>query len=324
MTVFHVRDRYRDAFDLLLPQFFCRVNSGNIFGGEEDVLISRELLTKNFSLADKDTAINFKNMRHEMVAMDIYDNEDFPRYKFFSDAEIKAFLEHFDTLSDAAQIRQCAAKISTAVDKNQQTPPTPEVVAYVTRIVEHFDREQIRDSVINTNAYAEKIREAIKSMKTVHAKKIFTAQINARKIFVKPSYKLPAEISPTKFNSWSNSLYEAEESVNSLEAKVAAELSRLENVLWWHRNRSQKEFCLNGFINHYPDFIVHMKSGATLLVESKGDDRDNSDSKQKLELGKIWESKVSSDSFGYFMVFDSNPIDGALTLDEFVSCIKEL
>ena len=79
MTVFHVRDRYRDAFDLLLPQFFCRVNSGNIFGGEEDVLISRELLTKNFSLADKDTAINFKNMRHEMVAMDIYDNEDFPR-----------------------------------------------------------------------------------------------------------------------------------------------------------------------------------------------------------------------------------------------------
>ena len=77
-------------------------------------------------------------------------------------------------------------------------------------------------------------------------------------------------------------------------------------------------------INHYPDFIVRMKSSFVLLVEAKGDDRDNSDSKQKLELGKIWESKAGSDSFGYFMVFDSNPLDNALSLDDFITRIKEL
>ena len=81
---------------------------------------------------------------------------------------------------------------------------------------------------------------------------------------------------------------------------------------------------MNGFINHYPDFIVRMKSGFVLLIEAKGDDRDNSDSKQKLALGKIWEAKAGSDSFGYFMVFDSNPLDGALSFDNFMARVKEL
>ena len=51
-----------------------------------------------------------------------------------------------------------------------------------------------------------------------------------------------------------------------------------------------------------------MKSGIVLIVEAKGDHLDNSDSKQKLELGKIWESKAGSNSFGYFMVFDSKQL----------------
>ena len=109
-----------------------------------------------------------------------------------------------------------------------------------------------------------------------------------------------------------------------MEYRLASRLTALDNVFWWHRNRSKKEFCLNGFINHYPDFIVRMKSGFVLLVEAKGDDRDNSDSKQKLELGKIWEAKTGSNNYGYFMVFDSNPFSGALSLDHFISRMKYL
>lgn len=67
-----------------------------------------------------------------------------------------------------------------------------------------------------------------------------------------------------------------------------------------------------------------MKSGVILLVETKGDDRDNFDSKRKLQLGKIWESKAGSDTFGYFMVFDSNPLNEALSLDNFIARIKSL
>ena len=58
-----------------------------------------------------------------------------------------------------------------------------------------------------------------------------------------------------------------------------------------------------------------MKSVFVLLSKAKGDNRDNSDSKQKLALSKIWKAKAGSDSFGYFMVFDSNPLKGSLSFD---------
>ena len=101
-------------------------------------------------------------------------------------------------------------------------------------------------------------------------------------------------------------------------------MTGLENVLWWHRNRTDKEFFLNGFINHYPDFIIRMKSGVILLIEAKGGYLDKIASKNKFDLGKIWESKCGTNKFGYFMVFDKEPIDGALTLDEFLNCIAQI
>lgn len=80
---------------------------------------------------------------------------------------------------------------------------------------------------------------------------------------------------------------------------------------------------MNGFIHHYPDFVVKTKSGKILVVESKGDDRDNSDSKAKLKLGKQW-AALSGSKYRYFMVFDKNPIEGAYKLEDFVELIIDL
>ncbi len=324
MTEFPMREKFKDAAELLLPQFFCRVDTGDLFGDVQDKKIEKEMFRTNFSLADKDTAINFDNLNYEIVALDVHDKENFPRYKYLSDTEIKAFLEHFDNLAADGQIRQCAAKIATVIDKDN-SPPSQEITAYIMKIVSNFDRERLREAVQYTGVYAKKIKDKINSLLDEHAKKNFMAQIDSRKIFAKPSYKLPVTISPTRFQrSWVNSLYAAEEEVNNFEYRIAAALTSLDNVLWWHRNRSKSGFCLNGFINHYPDFIVKMKSGVVLLVEAKGDDRDNSDSRQKLELGKIWESKAGSDIYSYFMVFDSKPLPRALSLDDFLCTVKSL
>ena len=223
--------------------------------------------------------LEFSNSPYEIVSFDIHDKEDFPRYKYLSDSEIRAFLEYFDNLPPTGQIRQCVAKIVTFIDKGNN-PPSQDITNYVTKIVSNFDRERIREAVQYTGVYAKKIKDKIDAMLTAHAKNNFLAQIDSRKIFTKPSFKLPTAISPTRFQkTWDNSLYVAEEEINSLEYKIASSLTKFDNVLWWHRNRSKKEFCLNGFINHYPDFIVRMKSGFVLLVEAKGDDRDNSDSR---------------------------------------------
>ena len=324
MTSFPIRDKFNEALDLMLPQFFCKEDTGSYFEGTTDLKVDKTMFRTNFSLDDKDTVINFDNLNYEIVSFDIHDREDSPRFKFLSDSEVQAFLGYFDDLPSDGQIRQCVAKLVTILDKGNY-PPTQEILRYVTKIVSRFEKERLREAVQHSGAYAKKIRDKIESLMTAHAKKNFLALVDSRKIFVKPAYKLPQTISPTNFErNWNNSLYVAEEKVNNLEFLIASTLTRLDNVLWWHRNRSKKEFCLNGFINHYPDFIVRMKSGFVLLIEAKGDDRDNSDSKQKLALGKIWEAKAGSDSFGYFMVFDSNPLDGAFSFDDFTARIKEL
>ena len=325
MTEFFMRDKFKaDAREILLPQFFRREESGGLFDAVTDVAIGKENLCENFSLADKDIDISFENLAYEIAAVDVENGEDVPRYKFLSDIAAKEFLEHFDKSAPDAQIRQCAAKLAAAVDKDN-APASQKIFAYVARIVATFDRERRREAVLHTDVYAKKIADKINALKTEHAKKNFLAQVDARKIFAKPSFSLPEKISPVQFQkSWSNSLYVAEEKVNDWEYRLAAALTRVENVLWWHRNRAKIGFCLNGFINHYPDFIVRMKNGVVLLVEFKGDDRDNSDSKNKLALGKIWESKAGSDKFGYFMVFESERLDGALSMDNFVARLKEL
>ena len=91
------------------------------------------------------------------------------------------------------------------------------------------------------------------------------------------------------------------------------------------RNRAGqrgKGFRINGFLNHYPDFIVKTKAGKIIALETKGDDRDNTDSELKLKLGKQWESKAGRD-FHYMMVFENNPVNGAERLSDALKKISQ-
>ena len=111
--------------------------------------------------------------------------------------------------------------------------------------------------------------------------------------------------------------------MNELEKKMRDLFATVDGVLWWHRIIDRKGFCINGAIHHYPDFIVKMKSGRILLIETKGDDRDNSNSVRKLKLGKSWAS-CAGERYRYFMVFDKSPIEGAYPFDEFAEIFGEM
>lgn len=82
-------------------------------------------------------------------------------------------------------------------------------------------------------------------------------------------------------------------------------------------------FRINGFFNHYPDFIVKTKAGKIIALETKGDDRDNSDSELKLKLSKLWEAKAGRD-YRYMKLFDSNPVEGAERLTDALKKIGQL
>ena len=116
---------------------------------------------------------------------------------------------------------------------------------------------------------------------------MFYQWLAADKIKMQEYYALPETIHPLETASAiPASLYQSEGKLNNWERKVINDIANLDNVLFWHRIIERKGFCINGFVNHYPDFLVQTRNGKTLLVETKGDDRDNSDSVRKLKLGE--------------------------------------
>jgi type III restriction enzyme len=142
--------------------------------------------------------------------------------------------------------------------------------------------------------------------------------IKSKRISTKGNWNLSKEIVPGNTGSAiGNSLYEKEGSMNNFEERVAMELGTSSNIEFWHRNLERgKGFYINGFkANHYPDFIMQTKSGKTILVETKGDHLDGSDSEAKCRLGNEWEKQAGND-FAYFMIFDKKEVDGAYTLDK--------
>ena len=141
-------------------------------------------------------------------------------------------------------------------------------------------------------------------------------------------YVLPTVItSADTTDSIPKSLYEAEKNdMNNGEHELIDAVVGLDNVKWWHRNMERSEFCINGYINHYPDFLVMTNSGKIVAIETKGEYlTSNDDSRAKAELGKIWQAQAGT-QYRYYMVsaetIASNP--DAISLDAFLKIMKEL
>jgi type III restriction enzyme len=167
-------------------------------------------------------------------------------------------------------------------------------------------------------------RERIDSLIREYAQESFRDLLTTGEVFLKPNWRFPERIAPTQtLGGIPNSLYEKEGTLNNFEHRVINEVANLDNVSFWHRNIERQEFKINAFINHYPDFIVVTNNGKIVTVETKGDDRDNSDSANKVRLGNDWAAR-SGDRYDYMMVFDNNAIAGAWALDKFVDVIRRM
>ena len=144
-----------------------------------------------------------------------------------------------------------------------------------------------------------------------------------QKIQCVPKYAFQSTMPVVKESHLAKGLYEREDGkLNTFEYTIINKVSNLPNVKWWHRNPTGKNgFCINGYISHYPDFIVEIANGTIVIIETKGDDRDNSDSKNKFDLGLKWEAD-GGNSFKYCMVFEHNRIDDAVDVQELLEILK--
>ena len=324
---YEIQPQFREqASALRIPQFFFKTVP-DLFGGEY-VLLKAKNLSDSFSLAGQDAQISFELATGEMVEVDVAaQGEAVPKYRRASKELNEYIRQQVARMPQAEKQESCVRQICMQLNKNNQYA-APEIEAYVRRVVNGMTEDELAAMETAVPTYARRIAEKIAALEQAYRAEQFRKGLDSGKIVCRPSYALPSVITPAQMiDSVPLSLYEAERSdMNAGERGLLDMIAGMENVLWWHRIIERKDFCINGGINHYPDFMVMTKRGLLVLVEFKGDDRDNSDSKAKLQLGRQWQACAGQEQYRYFMVFKNRDfgLDGAYTVEEFAEVLREL
>jgi len=322
---YNIKDFFKEAIAKKpLPQFYLKIPANDLFGSrEEDVLLEHQNLLDNFQLSKCDTNIIFDDTDSQLYKIDLDNtNKDFTPTFIKLDGITKESLMKYilDPEKKDNRIKFLTRRFIDYIGKNDPIPHI-EIEKYVTRVISDLTEEQIQDMLSYENTYAEKIKEKINALAQQYTEKKFQEMLDTDQIFLKYDYNLPPHITPNNTSKdIVKSLYEKESNMNSFEEKVINEVANLPNILCWTKNIERRGFCINGFINHYPDFIVYTKSEKVVLLETKGD---HLDAEQKIRLGSLWDSKCSND-YKYFMVYENRAVRDAYTLEAFMQIIKNL
>lgn len=312
----------QDARSLKLPMFFETI--GESLLTDHKTAVSRESLADDFTLADKDTQINFGLTAGEVAVLDVNNNSR-PQQVALSAREAQRLGQYLRSCPPERRKEECIRHIFNQMNRLDFLD-AGDLKQYIRRIVDQMSSHELAQMEIALPAYAGIIKAKINALLDDYREKRFMELIETQEITVEPYYSFPKGISPVStMLAISKQLYTDEADVNDFEHKVITAIAGLENVKWWHRIIDRQGFKLNGFINHYPDFVVRTERGNIVLVETKGDDRDNSDSKAKLRLGRKWQ-ELSGSGYRYFMVFDENDtgFEGAYKFSTFMDIMKRL
>ena len=298
-----------------IPQFVKLLPSGSILFEEINYkVLEKEDLEKDFKLAEG-----------SIFEVDLSKDDNLPKYKKVTQMQREYFKQYLKTTNDETRIRQSINLIFDKLRKDNALNEN-DLKNYIERIVNNLSDERKAKLLDEIDAYTIKIKNKIKELKSEYREKVFYDLLNKGNIKIENTFSFEPIIQSSKLSSLRDkSLYEEEiDNLNSLENKVLTEIVSLDNIKWWHRNKDMKPgFCINAFINHYPDFIICTENGNIIMLETKGDDRTNDDSKTKLKLCSKWADKAG-DKYFYFMVFENSKIEGSLLVDEFIDTIKEL
>lgn len=328
VNTYPIYEQFREeALSLEIPQFFVKTPPSifTMLNPDDKSLLTKEDLSDGFTLKDKDATIDFGSALESVVEVDVQKNER-PKYRQLSETESEYFKGMLKNLPPESRVRNCKLAIKSILEKTDSVAGS-DLTAYINRIVENMNGDELAAMENNIYGYAAKIKSKIETLLDEYRRQKFNHLLETGQIECLPSFRLKREINPgTPFGLLSKSLYTSEQATNNFERKVIEKVSALPNFRWWHRNMDRLEFCINGFLNHYPDFIVMTNSGKVVMIETKGEHLvSNDDSRAKAELGKIWQAQAGG-RYRYYMVGEydvaSNP--NAISLDELLKIMSGL
>lgn len=325
VKTYSIKDIFRgQAEQINLPQFYLKVPANDLFGKKEEELpLEKENLLEGFALSKADINIAFDNITSELYKVDLDETKKEHTPTFVRlDGEVKESVMAYilDPSRKDSRVKNFTKRLLDLIG-NIFPIPDKEIEKYINRILEDFKDEQFSDLAANEYTYKDKIKFKITALSEQYAEKKFKDFLDTDKVFIKPSFTLPKSISlGDTAKDITKSLYEKEGSMNGFEERVINEIGNMANIAFWTRNIERKGFRINGFVNHYPDFIIQTKNGKTVLLETKGD---HLDAEQKIRLGRLWASKAGN-NYRYFMVYERRTVDSAYKLEDFLNIIKDI
>lgn len=331
VNMYRMKDHFKDeALKIELPQFYIEVRGNSLFGTEsKQVLLDQENLLEGFKLSTKDTDLNYSELDSELYKVDLEESSEgqaTPSFARIEDDRVRdPIVDYIVSQPKETQIKSVTYALIDLIG-SMYPIPEEEIKVYINRILKDLNSEQLIQCVQHKYTYKDLIKRKIRGLADEHAEKEFQMKVDTRKIKALPSFKLKKKITPGNLApSIQASLYEREGDINNFEKQILLSISNLDNVKFWHRNLGRgKGFAINGFkSNHYPDFLIYTNKGNVVIIETKGDDRDNSDSIAKNKLGRKW-AELSGDNYHYFMVFNRNAIEGAYNANDIRDIISEL
>lgn len=328
MKHYHMNQKFEEnAKKLKIPQFKIEMPA-TLFSNNELALLKKENLYEGFTLRNKDTIIDFNNLDAQIAKVDIDENgiDSTPKTWKLQGFDNPFLKEWYDSLSNDGKLRQCKDMIKRKLNRNNAINER-DLDEYIDRVICGLSSEQLDDLQQSPYLYAKKIDDKVSVLLAEHAAQRFTTLIDQDKIVCDEEYTFDIEIAPTKtISSIPNSLYAEEEYFdNDYERNFVMNIASKDNIEWWHRNIARHGFAINGAVTAYPDLIVRTKSGKLLVIETKGDHLDNTDSKIKALTGDKWAS-MAGRAFKYYMVFQTKDTGnvGQYSYDKFVEILKEL
>jgi len=315
---------------LKVPQFVVADDDLGVFGGGGGLRpLKPSDLAEDFSLQAQDATIPFNTAPADAVLVDV-DEQDGTgmRYSRLTRQQQEIFARQLALAADEkGRSQKIAAQVARLLDVGD-TCPGKGIRDYVVRALEALPAVQRQEiGPESVSAFADAVRAKIDGLLKKWRRMAFQRRLDANEILCKPAWAFPETIAPGKpLQDIGKSLYEAEWPVDNREEwDLATRIAAADSVLWWHRIVPRQGFCVNGWLNHYPDFMVMTQKGTLVLVESKGAFLNGSDSVEKCELGTKW-ADTAGDGFKYFMVYNdaAKGVPGAIGTNDFLNALEKL
>ena len=317
------------AKSLKLPQFMSDDTSQELTGElfvelHQNALFESEMLLKDFKLGNEDANVNFDSVETSMYRVDLDETNKYkPTYLKVENRSVHEQIASYilDPTRKNSRVKNCTDQMKSIIGKMYPIPDK-EIELYISHVLERFTDEQFIDLMNHKYSYAEKVKIKIKQLSDDYKEKQFMEMIDKDLIYAEETYQLPMEIIPQKtISGLPKSLYEEEGDIDGFEREVINDVANLENIEFWTRNLERgKGFFINGFINHYPDFIIKTKKGKIVILETKGD---HLDAEKKIKLGNLWASKAGN-NYKYCLVYKNRQVNGAYTKAGFLDVLKAL